>query len=134
MSNTMNVNLDLFSIALNQLITSEVFFHKFLQTSLRMGPMIPSIMSLLTTPTSDFAGFISLHGRLSAKPSLWSFKVTNACPCAKGQKSPESLCKMKMTTPLFSTFSVTNFEQNHHFDRLRFGMEDFHECCCNLAC
>ena len=63
----------------NQLVTSDVFFHWLSFVALLIFELILSRICLLTFPSSLFAGFMRRHVGWLAKLSLWSFRVIKAC-------------------------------------------------------
>ena len=63
----------------NQLVTSDVFFHWLSFVTFLIFELISSRICLLTFPSSLFAGFMRRHLGWLVKLSLWSFKVIKAC-------------------------------------------------------
>jgi len=82
MSNIIKVYWDLFSIALNHLITSAEFCHWLTSNVERILVFIFWMMFLLSFPNSLLVGFKSLYLGLVRKSSLWSLIVTKHCRCA----------------------------------------------------
>ena len=63
----------------NQLITSDEFFHWLSSVIFLIFELILSRICLLTFPSSLFAGFMGRHVGWLAKLSLWFFRVIKAC-------------------------------------------------------
>ena len=63
----------------NQLVTSDVFFHWLSFVAFLIVELMLSRICLLTLPSSLFAGFMRRHMGWLAKLSLWSFRVIKAC-------------------------------------------------------
>ena len=63
----------------NQLVTSDVFFHWLSFVVFLIFELILSKICLLTFPSSLFAGLMRRDVGWLAKLSLWSFRVTKAC-------------------------------------------------------
>ena len=59
----------------NQLVTSDVFFHWLSVVVFFIFELILSRIFLLTLPSSLFAGFMRRHVGWLAKLSLWSFSL-----------------------------------------------------------
>ena len=74
----MKLKCCLFSIDLNQSITTAVFFHWCKLCFFAIVLLIRSRIFLLTFPISDVVGLMSLQVGLFAKFALWSFSVMNA--------------------------------------------------------
>ena len=79
MSNEANECFCMSGMLVNQLITSDVFFHWLSFVIFLIFELILSRISLLTFPSSLFAGFMRRHVGWLVKLSLWSFRVTKAC-------------------------------------------------------
>ena len=63
----------------NQLVTSDVFFHWLNFVVFLIVELILSRICLLTLPSSLFAGLMRWQLGWLAKLSLWSFRVIKAC-------------------------------------------------------
>ena len=63
----------------NQLVTSDVFFHWLSFVAFLIVELMLSRICLLTLLSSLFAGFMRRHVGWLAKLSLWSFRVIKAC-------------------------------------------------------
>ena len=79
MSNEANECFCLSGMLVNQLVTSDVFFHWLSFVIFLIFELILSRICLLTFPSSLFAGFMRRHVGWLVKLSLWSFKVIKAC-------------------------------------------------------
>ena len=75
----LKVCLSVSSKLLKHFMTELEFIHWLTCMAVLMLLLILSRMGLLMRVISLYAGFMSLHGNLFAKFSLWSFSVTNAC-------------------------------------------------------
>ena len=80
----------------NQLVTSDVFFHWLSFDAFLIFELILSRICLLTFPSSLFAGFMRRHVGWLAKLSLWSFRVIKACCFA--------ICSVRLS--MFSFWAV----------------------------
>ena len=74
MSNDTNECFCMSGMLVNQLITSDVFFHWLSFVVFLIVELILSRICLLTLPSSLFAGFMRRRVRWLAKLSLWSFR------------------------------------------------------------
>ena len=79
MSNVANECFCMSGMLVNQLVTSDVFFHWLSFVVFLIVELILSRICLLTLPSSLFAGFMRRHVGWLAKLSLWSFRVIKAC-------------------------------------------------------
>ena len=79
MSNEANECFCMSGMPVNQLVTSDVFFHWLSFVAFLIFELILSRICLLTFPSSLFAGFMRRHVGWLAKLSLWSFRVIKAC-------------------------------------------------------
>ena len=79
MSNEANECFCMSGMLVNQLITSDVFFHWLSSVIFPIFELILSRICLLTFPSSLFAGFMRRHVGWLAKLSLWSFGGIKAC-------------------------------------------------------
>ena len=74
MSNEANECFCMSCVLVNQLITSDVFFHWLSRVTFLIFELMLSRICLLTFP-----GFMRRHVGWLAKLSLWSFRVIKAC-------------------------------------------------------
>ena len=79
MSNEANECFCMSGMLVNQLITSDVFFHWLSFVISLTFELILSRICLLTFPSSFFAGFMRRHVGWLAKLSLWSFRLLKGC-------------------------------------------------------
>ena len=79
MSNEANECFCVLGMLVNQLVTSDVFFHWLSFVAFLISELILSRICLLTFPSSLFAGFMRRHVGWLVKLSLWSFRVIKAC-------------------------------------------------------
>ena len=78
MSNEVNECLCMSVMVVNQLITSDVFFHWLSFVIFLIFKLILSRICLLIFPSSLFVGFMRQHVGWFAKLPLWSFRVIKA--------------------------------------------------------
>ena len=79
MSNDTNDCFCMSGMLVNQLVTSDVFFHWLSFVAFLIVELMLSRICLLTLPSSLFAGFMRRQVGWLAKLSLWSFRVIKAC-------------------------------------------------------
>ena len=80
MSNEANEFFCMSGMLVNQLVTSDVFFHWLSFVVFLNFELIMSRICLLTFPSLPlFTGFMRRHVGWLAKLSLWSFRLIKAC-------------------------------------------------------
>ena len=99
MSNEANECFCSSGMLVNQLVTSDVFFHWLSFVIFLIFELILSRTCLLTFPSSLFAGFMRRHVGWLVKLSLWSFKVIKATAPAYSNKS--KWCHLCLTEKLY---------------------------------
>ena len=79
MSNEANECFSVLGMLVNQLVTSDVFFHWLSFVAFLISELILSRICLLTFPSLLFVGFMRRHVGWLVKLSLWSLRVIKAC-------------------------------------------------------